>query len=109
MSEQSHRWGNILSRASATAPKLRPVEGNVTPLRTIEDIAKRVRELDGELIAIQGEEERLVERYGRAMAERTGLQEQLLAWAKEHLGGWRVQAEPPAELARSAKVEASDA
>ena len=66
---------------------------NVQPLLSHEQMAERIRRLDGELIQIQAEGEKLEDRYGRAMAERTHLQRSLLEWTKSHMQGWRISAE----------------
>ena len=103
-------WGRFLTSVEAKLEDYVAAnsdgEPNVQPLLSHEKMAERIRRLDNELIQIQAEGEKLEERYGRAIVERTHLQRSLLEWTKSHMQGWRISAEcivpptastPPAE------------
>lgn len=93
-------WRGMMRRAEVALEHVAnadsPATGNVAHITSAEALEKRIRVLNGELIQLQGEVERLTEDHERKRVEMVRLQAQYAERFKSHMMGWRVQLDPPA-------------
>jgi hypothetical protein len=94
MSTEPSKWRTFLAgvpTTSGTPPN--NDDGVVRPMLPTDEMEKRIRSLNGQLIKLQGEAETIEAEYNRTRAEMVRLQTQHLERFKAHMQGWTVKAE----------------
>lgn len=94
MATEPSKWRALLSGVPTTsggAPH--NDDGVVQPMLATDELERRIRALNSQLIKLQGEAETIEAEYTRTRSEMVRLQTQHLERFKAHMQGWTVKAE----------------
>ncbi len=94
MATEPSKWRTFLAGVPTTsgAPPHND-DGVVQPMLATDELERRIRALNGQLIKLQGEAETIEAEYNRTRAEMVRLQTQHLERFKAHMQGWSIRAE----------------